>query len=247
MNAARLLDLALHLERGVLGHEKFCFTTYNGNTEGRCGTMGCAIGELPIIFPLEWGWREFTLIPVPLAYAGFRLYEGHQLSEDVGTFFDISAEDVRDLFHSNNKRWWVEGESSLSGGADQIEVALSIRQYVDAVGEYTREYGDIIEREYGDIIEREQNERTELLLGGLEDLRKCIKALSLVEDQLRAGALNGVEPPNYTLARRLELKQRQHELLELLGKAIRPQAPLNPSAPGLAAQHDWNFEEPRAE
>lgn len=51
MNKRRLLKLATHLETGKLGHRHFYFGAYNlgAVTANKCGTSGCAIGELPII------------------------------------------------------------------------------------------------------------------------------------------------------------------------------------------------------
>lgn len=53
MNKERLLTLANHLKYGKLGHEKFDFSIYN-NATAKCGTMGCALGECPIIWPEDW-------------------------------------------------------------------------------------------------------------------------------------------------------------------------------------------------
>ena len=49
----RLLKLAEHLESGKLKHERFDFSTISNVVNG-CFTNGCAIGELPIVFPEAW-------------------------------------------------------------------------------------------------------------------------------------------------------------------------------------------------
>lgn len=54
MNKKRLLKIANHLSSNNLAHKSFDFSKYNGgemNPENNCGTHGCAIGELPVIFP----------------------------------------------------------------------------------------------------------------------------------------------------------------------------------------------------
>jgi hypothetical protein len=50
-----LRQLAEHLLHGKLGHEKFDFSRFN-DAENTCGTNGCAAGELPILWPDQWGF-----------------------------------------------------------------------------------------------------------------------------------------------------------------------------------------------
>jgi hypothetical protein len=50
----RLEKLADHLLNGKLGHQQFDFAFYNRNFDDgfqSCGTAGCAMGELPIVWP----------------------------------------------------------------------------------------------------------------------------------------------------------------------------------------------------
>lgn len=57
----RLKLLAHHLISGHLGHKKFDYASYNDGMEGsqnRCGTIGCAIGECPIIFSADWAFAN---------------------------------------------------------------------------------------------------------------------------------------------------------------------------------------------
>lgn len=65
----RLLALAEHLESGELGHKHFTLDVWNslyGNRQicldHSCGTYGCAVGELPILFPEDW---KFSYNGVP--------------------------------------------------------------------------------------------------------------------------------------------------------------------------------------
>lgn len=60
MNKERLMKIVEHLRHGKLGHKVFDFShinvdvTDNGSitpANGHCGTNGCAMGELPIIWP----------------------------------------------------------------------------------------------------------------------------------------------------------------------------------------------------
>ncbi len=52
----RLLKLATHLERGELGQDKWNFAKLHN--VGKCGTMGCAMGELPHVFPSKWKYFD---------------------------------------------------------------------------------------------------------------------------------------------------------------------------------------------
>lgn len=63
----RLKKLANHLIKGKLGHEKFNFALYNtilnysDNFDRKgCGTVGCAIGECPIVFPKDWCFSKYS-------------------------------------------------------------------------------------------------------------------------------------------------------------------------------------------
>lgn len=68
----RLLKIAKHLRSGKLAHKKFNFATYNTTYWGEtpnplyskrgCGTSGCAIGELPAIWPNSFKWKEFGVL-----------------------------------------------------------------------------------------------------------------------------------------------------------------------------------------
>ena len=54
MKKKLLLELARHLDDGKLGHKIFDFAQYNSGNQAKCGTAGCAIGELPILYPDKW-------------------------------------------------------------------------------------------------------------------------------------------------------------------------------------------------
>ena len=64
----RLEKISKHLRVGKLGHQKFNFGVFNSDNkdddatfndfEKSCGTMGCAIGEFPFIFPKNFHFIE---------------------------------------------------------------------------------------------------------------------------------------------------------------------------------------------
>lgn len=58
----RLQKLIDHLDHGKLGHPVFNFGQWNdGEKVNHCRTNGCAIGECPVLFPLQWTFRTYHL------------------------------------------------------------------------------------------------------------------------------------------------------------------------------------------
>ena len=67
-NTVLLRQLAAHLLTDNLGHKHFSIANYNttfpiGQTSG-CGTVGCAIGECPIVWPEFWYFEQEASLPV---------------------------------------------------------------------------------------------------------------------------------------------------------------------------------------
>ena len=132
----RLLKLAAHLERGELGHAEFNFAVFNGGKYNRngCGTMGCAIGECPFVWPQEWkfdkNFRNF--LPVLRSYKGtpkaYLLVESTSYS--ALKFFGITYVEFEELFVPGVKITWRSPPSSLGINATKEEVAANIREFV---------------------------------------------------------------------------------------------------------------------
>lgn len=129
MNKRRLLKLARHLESGNLGHKKFDFDNYNRAKTGgyvpyKCGYAGCAIGEMPILFPDEWRFDN----------DGFPVLKGKDVFEmpiDSGVeFFEISDGEYSHLFVPNNQLPFRYGGDFLSDNATPKQVASNIRAFV---------------------------------------------------------------------------------------------------------------------
>lgn len=127
----RLLKLADHLEHGKLGHEKFDFRYWNwsenwmvGNAlpKSECGTLGCAIGEMPILWPKRFMFRRWNVLNRKTQELNF-----HAVTE----WFEISFDDAAALFSPNVGRWWAAGR--LKYKSSREAVARSIREYVAAV------------------------------------------------------------------------------------------------------------------
>jgi hypothetical protein len=81
----RLLKLIIHLERGKLGHPVFDFSCWNaGKKVNGCRTNGCAVGELPVLFPRLWKFRGS--------------YFDDPILQCAADFFDVSLQSATQIF-----------------------------------------------------------------------------------------------------------------------------------------------------
>lgn len=131
----RLLKLAAHLEKGKLGHEKFNFRIWNGDSYGLqlrvngCGTEGC--GECPFIFD-DWTWSD-----------GYPRLKGSKPEEfscdgtrkDIVRFFAITHRQADHLFcptgtGNANQKPERYGGKILYRDATPKQVARNIRAFV---------------------------------------------------------------------------------------------------------------------
>lgn len=136
-----LRQLAAHTRSGALGHEvfdfsktnEFCrlFGAPNPSKPAGCGTHGCAMGELPIVFKGLWGYREtdeFGRLNQPYLVARPDLLLGVAIEE----FFGIDEDMVDHLFYPHGQRGTYGGASgSLTHGATRTEVADHIDAFCD--------------------------------------------------------------------------------------------------------------------
>lgn len=126
MRKKRLLKIVDHLLHGQIGHEVFDFSRLNYHKKKEvhcincCGTNGCAMGELPFIFPDEWEFRNAKVL----------LKKGSSLTgmEDIEKFFKISKEEIIGLFYPDRYRIW--SETILPKTATKEEVAQGILDFI---------------------------------------------------------------------------------------------------------------------
>jgi len=128
----RLKKLADHLRNGKLGHQEFYFGAYNKTTydydKKGCGTMGCAIGECPIIFR-DW---KFKLSSKSLGLGKFiPIYKNYRKPHTSGEkFFGINTNEYRHLFiPSGQKTYWFGGKF-LEKTATKKQVAANIEAFI---------------------------------------------------------------------------------------------------------------------
>lgn len=131
LQTKRLLKLADHLEAGRPGgHKKFNFQVWHENhgSKNFCGTAGCAVGEIPVIWPRAAGftWDEYWGGEV----VGKGALEGLSGIDFAAEFFGIDDVDSECLFAPDVKRWW--SPTILADKATAKQVSKSVRTYIAA-------------------------------------------------------------------------------------------------------------------
>ena len=127
----RLLQLAEHLEHGQLGHDEFSFNSYHKTTE--CGTIGCALGECPTIWPECW-----MLVPDSSGYYRNMLWPhlrtlgnaAAKTDQSASIFFNLTIEELSHLFYPNRQITHLYGGEDLGDDATKQQVAANIRAFV---------------------------------------------------------------------------------------------------------------------
>lgn len=98
---ARLRKLAAFLYK--LPPEKFYFGNYVLKAENGCGTVCCAIGWLPRVFPEDWHWvRSVYGDPIAAVLKNSNLCNyiaGYQPLVHAEKYFKLNSADTHYLFH----------------------------------------------------------------------------------------------------------------------------------------------------
>lgn len=127
MNAERLLKLADHLESGQRGHPAFDFTVLSQGERlaNGCGSAGCALGELPFLFPREWFFIRSTDF-----FGGIYdpVMDGLNTRESGMEFFGIDRDEYENLFLMGDRAPW--NDADLEDDATPQQVAQGLRNFV---------------------------------------------------------------------------------------------------------------------
>lgn len=122
----RLRKLADHLMNKMPTGHTFNFGVLYKHPNQWCGTVACAMGELPFCFPDEW------LIDIKTADGALKPYlkelsTGNSF-DDTGDFFDVSETQVYHLFmpRSQQKTILFPGCDGLYSDATAQQVGLNI-------------------------------------------------------------------------------------------------------------------------
>lgn len=131
MKGISLLQLAEHLEKGELLHEEFTFDNINSTPEtssrkgvAYCGTMGCAMGEMPLLD------KAFTFS----LSADLRLGEVAGLCNIAGKYWGTTEREGNHLFFPNLQNTEKYGGVFLENNATKEQVAFNIREFVAKTG-----------------------------------------------------------------------------------------------------------------
>lgn len=123
-----LIRLAEHLETGKLGHDRFDFATISegDRKENFCGTAGCALGELPVIWP-----DVFWLYSLPTGdySVAYRNNTPGRNWDDVEDFFGLSKFEVDHLFLPRRQLSIYGGTRRLKTIISRQEIAAHLRAF----------------------------------------------------------------------------------------------------------------------
>ncbi len=127
MNIRRLNKLADFLDK--LSAPKFNFenviSAYDGFKE--CGTVCCAVGWMPVVFPrlVKWDKTNIGIFTVCLK----KDEDIYYFDEVAAEIFDITRDEALELFSPGQSRPWIR-MSSLGPKATPKQVANSIRRFI---------------------------------------------------------------------------------------------------------------------
>lgn len=141
----RLLKIAEHLESKNLAHKYFDFDVYNNdnseeqNLDINCGTHGCAIGELPAVFPNIF---KHVRNEIP-ARVDLELSGETKRRKDIEKFLGLNIDEYEMLFIPNRSSL-IENFNNhynselivLTSSATPEEVALNIYTFIVAKDDY---------------------------------------------------------------------------------------------------------------
>jgi len=143
MRLDRLRKLYRHLMRGELGHKEFDFSGYNNVRAGRCGTAGCALGEMPILDHENWKFKvrpgrqysQPTLRIDPPAEPFWPL----DPIRSAEIYFGISADQAAHLFIPGGQRPRSFSGKHLEGEATRYQVAANLKAFIDKYAKKAKE------------------------------------------------------------------------------------------------------------
>lgn len=125
MNVRRLRKMEAFLRK--LPEAQFDFNDVVSEHDGKCGTVCCAIGWTPKVFPRMVKWVRTPYSGVQTKLVGAR--ELWSYFEDIAMkLFELDFRDAEDLFSPGLNRKWASG--TLTGDCTPEEVADSIDQFI---------------------------------------------------------------------------------------------------------------------
>jgi hypothetical protein len=128
----KLRKVENHLRNGILAHKVFDFSTIDKGEIGEngCGTNGCAIGELPVIFPDDFVYDTDGDVIVTNPKEG--VYQS-SVWEEIDNFFGITSNMSNHLFVPEAQDRYKYGGNELDKEATKEEVADNIAAFIEVV------------------------------------------------------------------------------------------------------------------
>lgn len=124
----RLMKLYEHLKKGKLGQDVFNFNHFHASLTGKtCGTMGCAIGELPYLFKRDFAFEEDGLGNFTIRRRG---HKATTTVSDVKGFFGITFGEYQHLFFPRWQNTEELGGKVLGEDATRYQVADNILAFL---------------------------------------------------------------------------------------------------------------------
>lgn len=131
----RLLKLAKHLESGKLGHDNFSLMEIHAEkVPGVCGTVGCAMGEMPFVFPDQFEFAYLSDSYADLGCGIVKMKGGYMDGwwKDICEFFLITSKEQNHLFYHGKSG---NGFDELPSDATPQHVAKHIRAFVERMSQ----------------------------------------------------------------------------------------------------------------
>lgn len=118
MNKQRLQQIHDHMLSNKRRHKVFNYGTY----DSECGTVGCIIGECPILWPSDW---EFDPWHNPeIRHPEFIINNhGSPVINDIMEWFEITEDEANHLFYPSN---------NLPETATLKEVCTNLQSFINA-------------------------------------------------------------------------------------------------------------------
>ena len=121
----RLLKLADFLDNLPRKQFNFGDVVEKFDEKKNCGTICCAVGWCPTVFPRQWNWiTEYGDF-----YVRTKGSKTGDWTKDAEEFFGIGYADVTNLFFPNSEIPWARN-TRLRNNATPKQVAKSIRQFL---------------------------------------------------------------------------------------------------------------------
>jgi hypothetical protein len=108
---------------------KFWFGYYNSSTENDCGTTGCLLGELPLIFPEKWRFDNRGDPNFIDTLRGDNFLVSLQAME----FFGLSENQCYHLFYPNRQLIETYGGELLVESSTREEVIANLKIFIEKV------------------------------------------------------------------------------------------------------------------